>query len=472
MKQYLKDKIENDSVISLIKPYIKGYKAYLVGGFIRDLFLVHDSFDRDLIIEDIDVKDFSEKLAKEIKGYFIELDCENKIYRIVLQDKKNYVDISSPLENDLNTDILRRDLTINAVVYDFKNSEFIDPAGGIKDLENKVIRGISNQNFIDDPLRFLRIFRFFSRLGFEIESKLLDFTKENADKIKYPAKERVNVELMKLFEGGYAHQALIKMDNAGLLENIFDIVNELKKVPPNLHHHLDLFEHSIETVRQIQKYFENASDEVKLHLQDKLFGNCSKFAYLKLAAFLHDIGKPSTWTIEEDTLKHRFIKHDDIGSKIAVAILKELKFSKKQISYVQKMIKYHIYPSSIVSQEEVSEKAQMRLFRKMGDDTIDIILLAVADRLSALGPDIEPEIIFKNINSLNELLLKYLNTRDSIKPLEKLLDGHEIMQITGLEASIQLGYIVNQLKEAQISGDVNSKDEAIEFIKQLAVDNI
>lgn len=468
----IKQKIENDSVLNLVKPFINGYPAYLVGGFIRDLFLGIESNDRDLVIEDVDVEKLSKDIAEKINGHFVPLDTENKIYRIVLEDKVNYVDISSPLAKTIKGDILRRDLTINAVAYSLKNAEFVDFAGGIDDIKNKVIRGISDNNFIDDPLRMLRVFRFYSKFGFKIDEKLLDFIKEHAKKIQYPSKERVNLELVKLFEGKYADLALKAMDKTGLLKEIFEVVEDVKKIPPNPHHHLNLFEHSIEVVRQVQLNYEKADEDVKNHLDSCVYGICPKLAYLKLAAFLHDIGKPCTWKIEEETGKHRFVKHDDIGSKMALPILKNLKFSKKQIAYIQKMIKYHIYPSSVIAQDGASEKSRMRVFRKMEEDTIDVIIIAMSDRLSALGPDIKLEMVERNINGLKHLLETYLETRDSIKPLEKLLDGNEIMQILNITASSQLGNIIKHLKEAQMNGDINTKEEAVEFIKQLSIDNV
>ena len=131
---------------------------------------------------------------------------------------------------------------------------------------------------------------------------------------------------MKLFDGEYAHLALLKMDECGYFRNVFPFVKELKQVPPNLHHHLDLFYHSIETVRQVGILFKNSSNDVKEHMQKVDFGGFSRIAHLRLATFMHDIGKFSTWTIEEDTGRHRFIKHEDVGAKMCVSLLKNLCF--------------------------------------------------------------------------------------------------------------------------------------------------
>ena len=181
--------------------------------------------------------------------------------------------------------------------------------------------------------------------------------------------------------------------------------------------------------------------------------------------FLHDIGKYSTWTIEE-TGRHRFIKHDDVGAKMCITFLRDMKFSKKQIDYISLMIKNHIYPSNVVAAPELNEKIMMRYIRKMEENVIDNIYLAKADRLSARGEAITEEMIAENINGLDKLLKFYLEKRDSLKPLPKLLDGFEIMEIKQIPQTPLLGKILSALKEAQINGDVNTKEEAIEFVKK------
>ncbi len=465
----MRNLIENDVVIKLIKPYLKDVDAYIVGGFVRDVLMDKKSPDRDLIICNCDVEKFSRELSEKLNAHFIELDPINKIYRIVLENKIDYIDITMPIENDFEKDIKRRDLTINAIAYNIKTGEFIDLVGGLDDIKKKKIKGICDKNFEDDPLRLLRIFRFYSKTGFEIDESLIELSKKLYKQINVSAKERITVELLKMFEGKYCDLALLKLDECGLLEEIFPIYKEVKTIPPNSHHHLDLIHHLIESVRQVQMIYESSPEEIKTHLETIKYASVQELAFLKLATFLHDIGKPSCWTIEEDTGRHRFIKHDEIGSKLVVPILKDLKFSKKQIQYVQTLIKYHIYPSSLVSAEDVTDKAFMKFYRKMEGFVIDVIILAMADRLSARGEKITEEIVNKNINGLTKLLNDYLALRKDIKPLEKLIDGKDIMELLKIKQGPKLGEIINALKEAQISGNVTTREEAIDFVKKFSI---
>lgn len=453
----IKNKILKDEILKSIKKIAAGDECFLAGGYIRDIFFGKISSDYDIVVKFEHAREFSEKLSKELAGKFIPLDEENNIYRIVLQDKIHYIDVSGMLDNDIEKDVKRRDLTINSVIFDLNKEKFIDLEKGIEDLKKGVLRTARKENFIDDPLRMLRVFRFCAQTGFEPDKEILDFIKENGEKINFPAKERVNTEILKLFEGKYSGKSLKIADKTGLLEFIFPILSEIKKIPPNSHHHLDLFHHSVETQDKIEELFESSEERVRNVIKERK-------ALLKLAGFLHDAGKPSVMTIEPDTGRHRFIRHDEVGSEIVVPLLKELKFSKKQIKYISFLVRNHIYPSQLVSSEHF-EKAEFKFFAKSGEFVPDVILLAKADRLSALGPAITPEIVKNNISNLTKLLNKYFENIEKTKPPKPFLNGHEISAITGIAQSKELGDIVKKIYENQVEGIIATKEEAVKFLQ-------
>lgn len=464
MNSKIIEKIKSDEILSKITDKFEN-EIYLVGGTVRDYYMGLDSTDRDIIVMDEEAREFALKLAELFEASFVPLDEENKIYRIVLADKINCIDVTNPVGDSIEKDLMRRDLTINAIAVNIRTGEIIDISGGVTDIRNKCINYVNELNFVDDPLRLLRVYRFQALYGFSLAPETINAVCKYSDLIHKPAVERINYEILKLFSGEYAHIALENMNKTWILEEIFPFVKELKQVPPNSHHHLDLFHHSIETVKQVQNLYSEASDEVKEHLNRVDFGGFSRLAHLKLAAFMHDIGKFSTWTIEEG--KHRFIKHDDVGAKMSVKILKDLHCSNKQIDYISSMIKYHIYPSHVMTSPQITEKIMMRYVRKMDKNSIDAIILAQADRLSARGPEITDEIVERNITSLNMLLRFYLEARETLKPLPKLLSGNDVMDILNIKPSRKLGVIMEALHEAQVSGDVITREHAVEFVKKL-----
>lgn len=450
--------IKNDFILSKLN------KGFLVGGSVRDALIGKPFIDRDIAVRG--AEGYAHKLAEELNATFIVLDSEFKIYRLVMEDKINYLDISEIQGKSIEDDLARRDFVLNAIAYNLETNEIIDPYGGIQDIKKRVISHIKDENFEDDPLRIMRAFRFASTTGFELSCGVKQCIGKYKHLLLKPAKERINYELMKLFGGANCSKILLDMDEFGILEEIFPQVKEMKQVTPNSHHHLDLFHHVVETVRQIEVLYYSSSEQEKLHLDNIDFGGFPRINHIKLAGFLHDIGKFSTWTFEEDTGRHRFIKHDDVGAKQCVPLLKDLKFSKKQIDYISSMIKNHIYPSNVIASPDLNEKIMMRYIRKMEDNVIDNIILAKADRLSALGEAITEEIVNENINGLDRLLEFYLLKRETLKPLPKLIDGIEVMKIKGIGQSPLLGKIISALKEAQLNGDVVTKEDAINFVKE------
>ena len=453
--------LENDTVIDLLKE--TGEEIYLAGGAIRDFYTDRINHDKDIIICSRSAKEFAQKFANDNNASFVVLDEKNNIYRVVMKDKLNYIDITNPVNNSLEEDLKRRDLTINSVAINIKTGEIYDIFNGIGDIKNKIIRAVSEQNFIDDPLRMLRAYRFASVLGFSIEDKTEEIIRKHKNLIIYPAIERKNSEILKLFGGKDTHNVLKIMDADGIIDILFPIMLDVKKVPRNAHHHLDLFNHSIETVKQIQFIYMNSCSEVKTHLEDIYLRGESRLSHLKLAGFLHDIGKFSTWTIEEG--RHRFIGHAEIGANIAKAILQKQKFSKKQTEYIAFMIKHHIYPSSVVSVPNLNDKICMRYIRRVNDKAIDLITLAKADRLSARGVEVTKEMVEENILRLNKLQDFYIKIKPALKPLPKLLNGNDIMNIRKIEPSKELGEIIDALHEAQFEGKILTVKSAVRFVK-------
>jgi len=435
-------------------------EIYLVGGYIRDILLQRDCYDRDYAVKGCAATELAKKAADLFSGTFVLLDETHDIARVVLPDKVNTLDFAGCVGPDINTDLSNRDYTINAIACRLKPGEctITDPLNGVEDIKNRLIKAIGEKNLIDDPLRMLRAFRLAAQFDFIIDPQTIEFISLHCKLINNVSVERVNVELMKLLSGENAAKNLILMKNTGILYEIFPEIIPEKDVPPNLHHHLWLIDHSIETVRQIENHISEFPVPVE------------KVAILKLSALLHDVGKPSTWTIDEEG-RHRFIKHEEVGSEMVLDILKRLKFSKKDIKHVSLLVKNHLYPSQLIREgvENLSDKSVMRFFRKINDNVPELLALAAADRKSALGPEITSEIIKKNINGIYSLLEKYKAAGEQVKELPKLASGEDVIRILHVAKGPQVGTVLKALKEAQISGDITTRDEAFDFIKSFEI---
>lgn len=439
--------IKSDFQIIEIEDILKKYDCFLVGGCIRDYFLSKTTPDRDIVTLGSSY-DLACDIAQKTGGTFVELDSENEIYRVVLQDKITFFDVSRALDDDILKDAKRRDFTLNSIFYNFKEQKIFDPCDGVDALFKNLLRTYSLKNFDDDPLRMLRVFRFIAQYNFNLDYEILNYIEKKGKNIDKCAKERINQELIKLFGGKYAPEALLLADDCKFLSEIFPFVDEIKKIPPNTHHHLDLFHHCIETMRTVR----------------------TNSPMLKLAAFCHDIGKPKTHTIEPSG-RHRFIGHDKVGGELIKPILAKLKFSNKQIEYVSLMVANHIYPSALMSSEDVQEKAMIRFIRKLNPYIEDIIELARADRLCARGPLVSDEMVENNLNNLDKLYNFYLKIKPRLEALPKLLDGREIMENLNIKPSPVLGKIINALEEEQIEGRIKTKEEAEKFVNEWFAQN-
>lgn len=463
----------NEEVINkiLVSLCSKNTEIFLVGGYIRDLLLNRECFDRDYAVIGESAIELAKKAAETFNGHFVLLDEELDIARVVMPDKKNTLDFAGCINQNIDDDLKRRDYTINAIAFrmDGTASGLIDPANGIDDIKNNIIRALSEENLVDDPLRLLRAYRLASQLGFKIDTKTLELITNHKEKINNVSVERINAELIKLFEGKHAAYNINLMKES---EFLYDILPELavqENVPPNLHHHLKLIDHSIEVVRQIEINIPDMPEWLQEKLQQEKVPNVKIVSLLKFAGLLHDLGKPSTWQIDEEG-RHRFIKHEEIGSEQAVDLLKRLKFSKTSLKYITGLIKFHLYPSQLIkNRDELSEKAILRMFRKIGEETPEEILLAMADRLSARGVEITDDIVNNNIKGLFWLLEEYKNSIEKV-PITRFLNGNDIMEMLGLQKGPVIGKIMKALEEAQISGDINTKEEAIGFVKGYSKD--
>jgi putative nucleotidyltransferase with HDIG domain len=449
--------------------HASGCKLYLVGGYVRDWLLGRFSSARlpkdfDYSVKNGSAVKLAQEVAAKLDGHFVMLDQDNDTARVVL-DNGTQIDLAGCVGGTIETDIQRRDLTINAMAWDPDQPEnVIDLVGGQSDLNTKIIRAISEQAFVEDPLRLLRTFRFASSLGFAIDPNTMKMVQTHAQKLARVASERISYETFAIMETSRAGQTVRAMSAAGLLDIIFPEMLEMHRVPPNSFHHLPLYDHSLEALDKAEAGFHLLPDWAREPFDWPLSNQISRLGATKLASLLHDIGKPQTWAVQQDG-RHTFIGHDKIGADMSFETSKRLKWSKPVERFTANLIRWHLRPGALFHQGEPTERAIHRFYKSVGDETPQLILLAQADFRSTCGPGLADKQNRQHLeNCLLELLRGYIVFREGTRSTNKLLDGTDVMNILNIAPGPAIGQLLEELEEAQALREVVTREQATEFV--------
>lgn len=450
-----------------------GCQVYLVGGYVRDWLLHRFStarppkdFDYAVISNGSSAITFARQLSDTMSGHFVLLDTSNDTARVVL-DNGIQIDLAGCVGGNIQTDVRRRDFTVNALVWDPGDPHGIgDYVGGHADLVNKIIRAVAEQSFIEDPLRLLRAFRFAASLDFSMEEATAALVRKHAEKLSEVAAERVSYELFAILESDRAATTLQMMGETKLLEIVFPEISSMHEVPPNAYHHLPLYDHSMEALMQAENGFFSLPLWAQRSFALPLSQQLSRRGATKLAALLHDIGKPKTWNVQEDG-RHTFIGHDKLGADLSLDIAKRLKWSKPVERFIANMIRWHLRPGALFHQGAPTDRAIHRFYRAIGDETPQLILLAQADFRATCGPglaDRENRIALEN--HLRELLEGYVVFIDGRKSSPRLLDGSDVMELLSIPPGPVVGELLEELEEAQGLKEVMNKQQARNFVSE------
>lgn len=451
----------------------EGVKIYMAGGTIRDMILGREVKDIDLTVSR-DALALAQNFAETVRGAFILLDDVEKVARVVFEgyqiDFAEFRKDSQTLEEDLSL----RDLTINALAVCFADDKLeapltlIDPVGGCADIEDRLIRFISGQGIIDDPLRMLRAYRFAATLDFEIASASREMVRRYGALIKNTSVERIAYELNALLGAKNSYPALRWMAEDGLFATICPEIEDMRGVQQYGGHHLDVYDHSFLTLYYIEKIEANPADyfperykrEVTGYLQDD-----AKSVFLKWAALFHDVGKPKT--AEESGEKFTFYNHDQVGAAIFANFARKLKWSRRRLEFVEKLICLHMRPFHLVNilrSGEVTPRALGRLIRETGDELTGLFVLAMADSMAGLGPA-KPDDCEALLVQLFETTLTFYT--EKVKPLltrPRLITGHDLINIFHLEPGPFFKVLMEELEDAQVEGLVNTRGEALDWV--------
>ena len=487
----------NPTTLSLLTQVEKflakyGIKAYIVGGFLRDLLLTRETADIDIALE-ADTLEVAPKLANYLGGKFAPLDKINRVGRVILPKPEVkpgagqwQMDFST-IEDSIEQDLKRRDFTIDAMAINLDGiikgtaaDEIIDPFNGSRDIKQKVIRATGNTIFKVDAVRLLRAVRLAAELKFTVSRETEILIQKECHLINTVSGERVREELLRLLATTDTGQLLIYLDELGLIGTLIPELTEAKGVEQPREHQWDVFNHSVKTVDAADFVLRQGSwqyagkevldfvpwsAELAEHFELKVSSGSTRRLLLKLAALLHDIAKPQTKTVNAEG-RTRFLGHPRQGAPIAASILERLRFSTKEVKLVAAIVRYHLRPVQISHDKVPTHRAIYRYFRDTGDAAIDILFFSLADHLATRGPNLDL-VNWQEHADLVDYVLSQLFNQESVVVPAKLISGHDLINNFNLSPGPEIGKLLEAIREAQACHEVTTRDEALAYASRL-----
>lgn len=454
----------------------KKVAAYLVGGFLRDFLLGSTKKDFDFAVEK-GALDVARLFSRKIKGAYVLLDEARGCARVVKRVKGGLYtfDFADFRAGTFRDDLRHRDFTINTLAVDLSKlgastevpEALIDAARGVKDIREKRIKRTSVRVFKEDPLRMLRAFSLKAALGFKIELKTLNQIRKEKDSIRRVSYERIREELFKILETEKAAPVLKSMARAGLLEEIIPQIRVMYNCRQGTYHHLDVWPHSLETVAQMENVFCRVKDdkEIAAYLREPLGGNRSRQSLMKLAALLHDIGKPDTRKREGGRIS--FHGHEHVGKNIVGHIARMLKLSARERYALEDMVRWHLRPGYLSNFKQPSERAVYRYFRDTKAEGVSVLLLSLADQRATRGPATTQEDQKHHEAVCLGLVRRYFEQKKET-PFVRLINGDDLIKKVKLKPSPLFARILSQVEEQQTLGKLKSKKDALELAGKIA----
>jgi poly(A) polymerase len=484
----------NDYTLRLLQQatnYLYDQQAYLVGGSVRNLLLDKPCIDWDIVTTG-DTPRLARRLANKLSGYYVHL--HDKADRIIFKhDGQDIVFDIAPLHTGtIEGDLHERDFTINAIAIPLPNLiahlitqeplTLIDPLQGASDLEARRLKAVNDMVFRHDPLRMLRAVRFMTRYHLTLEEQTASMLTRDAALLPQVASERIHEELYAILQPEGATECLRLLDQHGLLTTLIPEFVPARGMRQPYLHYWDVFDHSLETVRGIEQLvdiFQQTSEEIRsspLHMgkEDDLvtvqtllheaeqqgLGKLTDLAAppMKMAALLHDIGKPVTYAIDDNGEIH-FYHHPQVGVPLADAVMRRISASTHDRRLVQRVVAHHMRPGQL-SCTPATPRAIRRYFVDLGSSGINVAIASLADHLAMRGPEPLTDAWEQHLATVRLLLTRYIRERERILP-PRILHPEELMRRLNLEPGPLIGQLLEAIAEAQAEGEIHSKEDAL-----------
>jgi poly(A) polymerase len=474
-------------LIELLTQISHDARPYLVGGAVRDLLLGRPIKDLDISVER-DGAPLGRRLADALHGHFFFLREEDETARVLLPEDGGGLQIDITVRrSDISKELRERDFTVNAMALDLQSLAsleswepkaleplLIDPCGGLQDLRSGLLRTPKDDAFRRDPVRILRAIRLSASLGFAVPPETALQMRTALPGILASPPERIRDELMQILDRPDAAHWIERADELGIIRFILPDIDALHDVEQNYYHHLNAWEHTIEAVRKLSELVdgewlpEHLRNRVIEHLCRPVNRLYTHAAVLRLAIIYHDVGKSVTKTVDE-TGRIRFFGHDTEGVRMANSACQRLRLSSAETSLILTGVRHHMRLNLMLNAAKdgpPSPKAILRFFLNTKKYAADVLLIAMADSLASCGPAVPHGWHKRFIEFCADLLHRTFYEPNSLIP-EPLLNGEELMKNLGLEEGPMIGKLLRAIQEAQVEGRVKSREEALEFAKNL-----
>jgi poly(A) polymerase len=471
-----------------LRPFLSQHPhaVYLVGGAVRDAVRGEASHDLDFVVA-ADAIRLSFKVADRLGVPAYVLDQARDIGRVVLAGTT--LDFAR-MRGTLNDDLRKRDFTVNAMALpataQFYES-IIDPCGGLDDLKARRLQLTHAQALTADPVRALRAVRQSIELNLAMTAEMETAVAAAASLLFQSASERLREEFGKLIEGHQPAAGVALLHQMGLLTILLPDMAALDGLEQSPPHHEPVLDHTISVLRWlvgleqailsnkvtnspldlVQTSLAPLRDHLRAHLTRPVDGGLTGRGVLRLAALLHDVGKGETRTEENGRI--RFITHEVVGAEMAARRLRQLTFSKEAVQQIKRVVHDHMRPLSLAQSHGAnpSRRAVYRFFKESGAAGVDVCLHALADHLATHdGPGEGPGWV-RLLRLTSSLLDHYFNQKETAVSPPPLLSGHDIIETLQMKPGPKIGRLLRLLEEAQATGQVSSREEALAFIQEV-----
>lgn len=470
-----------DTIFSLLKDIEKteNIKVYITGEYLRDFLIGKKSDNMEILVSDR-VKDIAKDFSEKIDIDLITVE-ENNCYKVLDIDRELNIYFYGMKNKSLNEILQNKDFTINSLATtiesfeDLSKENIIDPTGGLQDIENNILRIWDENNLIRNPLIAIKAVNLMSELNFELERDTVNIIKKNKDKISNINGKTMADELFKIFRNRKTYYYLNYMDRElDILDEVFPEIKTMKDVGECKYHVVDSFTHSIyvlkltENIIYYDGYFEDHIREAyEKHADEKIEGEHTRAELIKLAALFHDVGKPSARKVDK-TGRVRFKGHEITGAEIIKDISERFEMSIKARDILYRIVAKHMLPLVSYKSNDASANFLYKMFNECGDETLEVLLIALADIVATrklLNPD---EKMGKFKVHIQYMANNYITRYKEIEDISNIIKGSDILKEYDLPENILVSELIEEVRKAIFTGKIGpTKTSALKYIKSL-----